>query len=80
MAINSVQHGFLCNNSSLSILMYGVMLLPDTTSYDKNNYCIKSLWLFVGPTWVYMLDFFCPGSSVLFTVEFLSLLYLLFIS
>ena len=37
------------------------------------------LWLFVGPTGVYLLDFFCSGSSVLFTVESLSLLYLLFI-
>ena len=36
------------------------------------------LWLFVGPTGVYLLDFFCSGSSVLFTVESLSLLYLLF--
>ena len=35
------------------------------------------LWLFVGPTRVYLLDFFCSGSSVLFTVESLSLLYLL---
>ena len=36
--------------------------------------------LFVGPTGVYLLDFFCSGSSILFTVESLSLLYLLFIS
>ena len=35
------------------------------------------LWLFVGPTGVYLFDFFCSGSSVLFTVESLSLLYLL---
>ena len=34
------------------------------------------LWLFVGSTGVYLLDFFCCGSSVLFTVESLSLLYL----
>ena len=34
------------------------------------------LWLFVGPTRVYLLDFFCSGSSVTFTVESLSLLYL----
>ena len=36
------------------------------------------LWLFVGPTRVFLLDFFCSGSSVLFTIESLSLLYLLF--
>ena len=34
----------------------------------------------VGPSGVYVLDFFCSSSSVLFTVESLSLLYLLFIS
>ena len=38
------------------------------------------LWLFVGPTGVYLLDFFCSGSSVLFTVESLSSLDLLVIS
>ena len=38
------------------------------------------LLLFVGPAGVYMLDIFCSGSSVLFTVESLSLLYLFFIS
>ena len=32
------------------------------------------LCLFVGPTGVYLLDFFCSGSSILFTVESLSLL------
>ena len=35
------------------------------------------LWLFVRSTGVYLLDFFCSGSSVLFTVESLFLLYLL---
>ena len=34
------------------------------------------LWLFVGPTGVYLLDFFCSGIQFLFTVESLSLLYL----
>ena len=38
------------------------------------------LWLFVGPSWVYLLDWFGSGSSVLFTVESLSLLNLHFIS
>ena len=38
------------------------------------------LWLFVGPTRVYLLDFFLLRYSVLFTVESLSLLYLLVIS
>ena len=33
------------------------------------------LWLFVLPTGVCLLNFFCCGSSVLFTVESLSLLY-----
>ena len=37
------------------------------------------LWLFDGPTRVYLLDFFCSGSSVLFTVESLCLLCLLFV-
>ena len=32
------------------------------------------LWLFVGPTVVYLLDFFLLRYSVLFTVESLSLL------
>ena len=27
------------------------------------------LWLFIGPTGVYLLDFCCSGSSVLFTNE-----------
>ena len=35
------------------------------------------LWLFVRPTGVYLLDFFCSGSSVLLTIESLSLLNLL---
>ena len=35
------------------------------------------LWLFVGLTGVYLLDFFCSGSSVLLTVESLYFLYLL---
>ena len=38
------------------------------------------LRLFVGPTGVYLSDFFCSGSLVLFTVESLSLLYLLVLS
>ena len=38
------------------------------------------LWMFVGTTGVYLFDFFCSGISVLFTVESLSLLKLLFIS
>ena len=37
-------------------------------------------WLFVGPTGVCLLDFFCSGSSVLFTVQslycFISFVYL----
>ena len=33
------------------------------------------LWLFVGPTGAYLLDFFCSGIQFLFTVESLSLLY-----
>ena len=35
------------------------------------------LWLFVGPTGVDLLDFFCSGIQVFFTVESLSMLYLL---
>ena len=31
----------------------------------------------VRPTWVYLLDFFCPGIYFFFTDESLSLLYLL---
>ena len=38
------------------------------------------LWLFVGPSGVYLLDFFCSGIQFELTVEFLSLLYLLVIS
>ena len=38
------------------------------------------LWLFVGPTGVYLVDFFLLRYSILFTVESLSLLYLLVIS
>ena len=38
MAVNSVRHGFLCNNSGLSILLHGVISLPDATSYDKRNF------------------------------------------
>ena len=36
----------------------------------------------VGPTGVYLMDFFCSGIlfSLLFTIESLSLLYLFFIS
>ena len=37
------------------------------------------LWLFVGPTGVYLLDFFCSGIQLLFTIEsfcFISSLYL----
>ena len=37
------------------------------------------LWLIVGPTWVYLLDFL-HQYSVLFTIESLSLLYLLVIT
>ena len=38
------------------------------------------LWLFVGPIGVYLLDYFAPVFSCFFTVESLSLLYLLVIS
>ena len=38
------------------------------------------LWLFVRPIGVYLLDLFLLRYSVLFAVESLSLLYLLFIS
>ena len=33
MAVNSVRHGFLCNNNGLSILLHGVISLPDATSF-----------------------------------------------
>ena len=35
MHVNSVRHGFLCNNSGLSILLHGVISLSDATSCDK---------------------------------------------
>ena len=38
------------------------------------------LWLFVGPTGVYLFGFLLLWYSVLFTIESLYLLYLLFIS
>ena len=38
------------------------------------------LWLFVGPTWVYLLDFFCSGVQFNLLLSpypcFISLLYL----
>ena len=38
------------------------------------------LWLFVGPTWVYLLDFFCSGIQFYLLLSpylcFISLLYL----
>ena len=38
------------------------------------------LWLFVGPTWVYLLDFFCSGMQFNLLLSpypgFISLLYL----
>ena len=34
------------------------------------------LWLFVGPTGVYLLDFFCSGIQFYYIVESLSLLHL----
>ena len=38
------------------------------------------LWLFVGPTWVYLLDFFCTGIQFYLLLTpylcFISLLYL----
>ena len=38
------------------------------------------LWLFVGPTWVYLLDFFCSGIQFYLLLTpylcFISLLYL----
>ena len=37
MAVNSVRYSFLCNNSGLSILLHGVISLPDVTSYDIYN-------------------------------------------
>ena len=40
MAVDSVRHGFLCNNGGLSILLHGVFLLPDSTSYDKAGLCM----------------------------------------
>ena len=36
MAVNSVQHGFLCNNSGLSVLMHDV----------KSHHMIKDYLLF----------------------------------
>ena len=40
MAVDSVRHGLLCNNSGLSILLHSVISLPDATSYDKASYCM----------------------------------------
>ena len=38
------------------------------------------LWLFVGPTWVYLLDFFCSGNQFYLLLSpylcFISSLYL----
>ena len=35
MAVNSVRHGFLCNNSGLAVFMHGVISLSEATYYDK---------------------------------------------
>ena len=35
MTVNSVRHGFLCNNGGLSILLHGVISLTGAASYDK---------------------------------------------
>ena len=42
MADNSVRHGFLCNNSGLSILLHGVFSLHDATPCDKCSYGYKN--------------------------------------
>ena len=57
----------------------GMCLAPLLTMIKDYQYRGLMLWLFVGPTGVYLLDFFSSGIQF-FTVESLSLLYLLFIS
>ena len=49
MAVNSVRRGFLCHNRSLSILLHGVISLPDAPSYDRYKY-ISVAVLFWNPT------------------------------
>ena len=50
-ASNSYVHRYLCKNSGLSILLHGVISLPDATSYDKYFYeqwynsVIMDLWV-----------------------------------
>ena len=39
MAVNSVRHGFLCNNGGLSISLHGFISLPDAMSCDKAVFC-----------------------------------------
>ena len=35
MADNSMRRGFICNYSGLSVVLHGVVLLPDATSCDE---------------------------------------------
>ena len=42
MGVNSYTNRYLCKNSGLSILLHGVISLPDPTSYDKYIYFILS--------------------------------------
>ena len=71
--INSIKH-----EHSYKIL-YLLNMLPKrkTSRYLDDILNIYNIYFDTG---VYRLDFFCSGSSVLFTVVSLSLLYLLFIS
>ena len=55
-------------------------LLSDVLVYNKLNGRGLMLWLFVGPTGVYLLDFFCSGIQFNLLLSpypcFISLLYL----
>ena len=45
MAVSSVRHGFLCNNSGLTILLHDVISVPGATSCDKVRYKASVLLL-----------------------------------
>ena len=54
-------------------------LIPQYNSYSNEFYRGLMLWLFVGPTGVYLLDFFCSGIQFNLLLSpypcFISLLY-----
>ena len=65
MAVNSVRHSFLCNNSGLKNLLHGVISLPDATSYNNFSY---HLFILISEIQLNLVKFKVIGTRVFFLI------------